>query len=80
MRQCDVRFRVSKALHAEPDALDGFEGVGGPADFDLRRTLTTEEIEQQLAREAGDANRRSPSPRSYGFGRPSPVKFKSRAA
>ena len=63
-------------LHAEPRTPDGFDGVGGPADFDLCRALTTEEIEQQLARKSSDANRGFPSPGSYGIGRPSPLKLK----
>jgi hypothetical protein len=63
-------------LHAEPRAPDGFDGVGGPADFDLCRALTTEEIEQQLARKSSDANRGFPSPGSYGIGRPGPLKLK----
>jgi hypothetical protein len=67
-------------LHAQPCTPDGFDGVGGPADFDLCRALTTEEIEQQLTRKSSDANRGFPSPGSYGIGRPSPLKLKPCAA
>jgi hypothetical protein len=67
-------------LHAEPRTPDGFDGVGGPAEFDLCRALTTEEIEQQLARKSSDANCGFPSPGSYGIGRPRPLKLKPRAA
>jgi hypothetical protein len=67
-------------LHAESRTPDGFDGVGGPADFDLCRALTTEQIEQQLARKSGDANRGFASPGSYRVGRPSPVKLEPCAA
>ena len=67
-------------LHAEPRTPDGFDGVGGPADLDLCRALTTEEIEQQLARKSSDANRGFPSPGSYRVGRPSPLELEPCAA
>ena len=54
--------------------------VGEPADFDLCRALTTEEVEQQLAWKSSDANRGFPSPGSYGIGRYSPLKLKPCAA
>jgi hypothetical protein len=57
-----------------------FDGVGGPADFDLCRALTTEEIEQQLAWKSSDANRGFPSPGSYRVGCPRPLKLKPCAA
>ncbi len=66
--------------HAEPPASDGVDGVGGSAEFDVRHTLTTEEIEQQLARKSGDANGRVPSPGHYGMGRPCPSELEPRVA
>ena len=54
--------------------------VGEPADFDLCRALTTEEVEQQLAWKSSDANRGFPSPGSYRVGRPSPLGLKPCAA
>jgi hypothetical protein len=71
---------AGRRLHAEPRTPDGFDGVGGPADFDLCRRLTTEEIEQQLAWKSSDANRGFPSPGPYGMCRPSPLKLKPCAA
>ena len=85
VKTCGSRFlnqdgEPGPPLHAEPRTPDGFDGVGGPTDFDLCRALTTEEIEQQLARKSSDANRGFPSPGSYGIGRPSPLKLKPCAA
>ena len=39
-----------------PCASDRFDRVRGPDEFDLCHALTTEEIEQQRAREADNAN------------------------
>ena len=67
-------------LHTEPDTSNGLDGFGGPADFDVCRALTTEEINQQLARKSSDANRGFPSPGSYGVGRPGPLPFEPHGA
>lgn len=72
--------RRAPPLHAEPGTPDGVDGVGGSADLDSCRVLTTEQIEQQLARRSSDANRGLPAPGSYGVGRPRPLEFEPCAA
>jgi len=61
--------------HAEPRMPDGFDGGGWPADLNVCRALPTEEIEQQLARTADDANRGSPAPGSDDTVRPRPLEL-----
>ena len=66
--------------HAEPRMPDGFDGGGWPTDLNVCRALTTEEIEQQFARESDDANRGSPAPGSDDTVRPSPLELEPSAA
>ena len=72
------RFLADNKLHAEPCSRDRFDRVRGPDELDSGRPLTTEDIEQQLAREADDANCGFPSPGSYGVGCPSPLEREPR--
>src|SRR5664279_850575 len=59
---------------------DGFDGGGGPTDLNVCRVLTTEEIEQQLARKSDDTNRGSPVPGSDDMVRPRPLELEPSAA
>ena len=67
-------------LHAEVCAPDSSDGASRPANFDSRRALTTEEIEQQLTRQSNDASRGFPAPGRYGVGRPGPLELKACSA
>src|SRR5664279_1766603 len=59
---------------------DGFDGGGGPTDLNVCRVLTTEEIEQQLARKSDDTNLGSPVPGSDDMVRPRPLELEPSAA
>lgn len=77
---CATHSTPGTSLHTEPGTPDGVDGVGGSGDFDSCGVLPTEQIEQQLARMSGDANRGFPSPGSYRVGRPGPLEFEPCAA
>jgi len=71
---------VETPLHAELRAPDGFDGASRAVNFDSRRALTTEEIQQQLTRQSNDASRGFPSPDPQGLSRPSPLELKASIA
>jgi hypothetical protein len=60
--------------------LHGFDRHSRSADFDVRRRLSTEEAEQQLAWSPGDARSRFPASGSNGLSGPRPVKLKTNAS
>ena len=61
---------MGTSLTSEPRTPDGFDGLGGPADFDLCGALTTEETESRGRPEVQRREPWVPLDRPYGIGRP----------
>ena len=71
------RQRLLVLLHPEPRVSHRFDGGGRPVQFNVRRALAAEEVQEQFAGRAGDAGDGSPSPCGEGLHRPCPVQLQA---
>ncbi len=71
---------TSRRSNAERCLANGGNGGGLACNLDLRYCLSSEEIQQELARRSDEPSRRLASPASHSLGCPGPLELESDAA